>query len=56
MLPREKLEGLKQELAELQYTLADSSALSDPRRYRELMRRNKELTGICGEWDRYLHL
>ena len=56
MLPREKLEGLKQELAELQNTLSDSSALADPRRYRELMRRNKELSAICGEWDRYLHL
>ncbi len=56
MLPREKLEGLKQELAELQNTLSDSSALGDPRRYRELMRRNKELSVICGEWDRYLHL
>lgn len=56
MLPREKLEGLKQELAELQNTLTDTSVLSDARRYRDLMRRNKELTAICGEWDRFLHL
>ena len=56
MLPREKLEGLKQELAELQNTLTDTSVLSDARRYRVLMRRNKELTAICGEWDRFLHL
>ncbi len=56
MLPREKLEGLKQELAELQNTLADRSVLSDARHYKQLMRRNKELTAICGEWNHFLHL
>ncbi len=56
MLPREKLEGLKQELAELQEKLSDSSILSDPRRYKELSRRNKELTQICTEWDLYQNL
>lgn len=56
MLPREKLEGLKQELAELQEKLLDSAILSDPRRYKKLSRRNKELTEICTEWDLYQNL
>lgn len=56
MLPREKLEGLTQELAELQEKLLDSAILSDPRRYKQLSRRNKELTEICTEWDFYQNL
>lgn len=56
MLPREKLEGLKQELAELQEKLSDSALLSDQRRYKELSRRNKELSEICAEWDNYQSL
>jgi peptide chain release factor 1 len=56
MLPREKLDGLKQELAEIQEAVSDPSVISDARRYRELMRRMKELTAICNEWDHFQHL
>ncbi len=53
MLPREKLDGLKEELEQLQETVSDPALLGDAKRYKELMRRFRELTGICGAWDRH---
>jgi peptide chain release factor 1 len=56
MLPREKLDALKQELEALHETIADTSLIADARRYKELMRRFRELTEICNVWDRYKSL
>ncbi len=56
MLPREKLEGLCGELAELQETISDPALVGDARRYKELMRRFRELSDICSEWKRYQDL
>lgn len=56
MLPRAKLEGLCSELEALQETLADPAVIGDPRRYKELTRRFRELTELCDEWKRYLLL
>lgn len=56
MLPREKLDGLKLELEQLQPSLSDTAVIGDARRYKELMRRFKELSAIDGEWTRYRDL
>ncbi|MGC9362166.1 MAG: PCRF domain-containing protein, partial [Candidatus Syntrophosphaera sp.] len=56
MIPREKLSGLKKELEELHETIADPAVMTDPRKYRTLTRRFKELTDICAEWDHYQDL
>lgn len=53
MLPKDKLDGLAQELGELQHTISDISVMSDTRRYKELMRRFRELSDITSEWQRY---
>lgn len=52
MIPREKLEGLSAELEELKLAVADVSQMSDARKYRDLMRRFKELSDITDAWNR----
>ena len=52
MIPREKLEGLSTELEELKLAVADVSLMSDARKYRDLMRRFKELSDITDAWNR----
>lgn len=56
MLPREKLAGLQAELEELHPVLSDPAVISDSRRYRDLMRRYRELSEVCSEWNRYQEL
>lgn len=56
MIPREKLENLSRELDEMQTQVSDPSIMTDARRYRDIMRRYKELTGIVNCWDRYQEL
>lgn len=53
MIPREKLESLKQELEDMQESISDPLIISDGRRYRILMRRFKELSEIVSAWDSY---
>lgn len=56
MLPIEKLEGLKQEYLELQDRVSDASLMSDARKYREIMRRYKELAAISDAWNQHQNL
>lgn len=53
MLPIEKLQALSTEFEQLQLSVSDPSLMSDARRYRELMRRYKELGSIVDCWQRY---
>lgn len=56
MLPIEKLEGLKHEYLELQERVSDASLMSDARKYREIMRRYKELAAITEAWQNHQSL
>ncbi len=56
MLPRAKLESLKDELAALQPQVADPSAMADARAYRDKLRRYKELSEISRQWERFQDL
>jgi peptide chain release factor 1 len=53
MLPIDKLQALTQEHKDLQEQVSDTALMSDARKYRELMRRYKELTNITDCWVRY---
>ncbi|MDZ4183329.1 MAG: peptide chain release factor 1 [Candidatus Cloacimonadaceae bacterium] len=53
MIPREKLEALTQELADMQESISDPLIISDGRRYRTIMRRYKELSEIVEAWNGY---
>ncbi|HPF08735.1 MAG: peptide chain release factor 1 [Candidatus Cloacimonetes bacterium] len=53
MLPIEKLQALTAEHQELQEKVSDSSLMSDARKFRDLMRRYKELTAITDCWKSY---
>lgn len=53
MLPIQKLQALTEEHKELQEKVSDASLMSDARKYRDLMRRYKELTAITDCWLRF---
>ncbi len=53
MIPITKLELLCQEYSELEQQVSDTSLMSDVRRYRDLMRRYKELGAIVSTWQKY---
>ena len=53
MIPREKMEGLTQELDEIRNQIGDTAIITDAKRYKPLMRRFKELTEIVGAWERF---
>ncbi|HOA30212.1 MAG TPA: PCRF domain-containing protein, partial [Candidatus Cloacimonadota bacterium] len=53
MLPVSKLQALAEEHEQLQGQVSDASLMSDARKYRDLMRRYKELTAITDCWQRY---
>ncbi|MCB5248607.1 MAG: peptide chain release factor 1 [Candidatus Cloacimonadales bacterium] len=53
MIPIDKLEALKVEFLELQSKVSDTALISDPRRYKELMRRYKELEAITDCYAEY---
>ncbi|MDP3115356.1 MAG: peptide chain release factor 1 [Candidatus Cloacimonadaceae bacterium] len=53
MIPRDKLDSLRQELEEMQESVSDPLIISDGRRFRTLMRRFKELSEINETWSRY---
>lgn len=53
MIPRDKLANLSRELDEMQTLVSDPSIMTDARRYRDIMRRYKELTGIVNCWNRF---
>ena len=56
MIPRDKLNGLTDELEGLKLRVADPSEMSDARGFRTLMRRFKELNGIIDCWLHYQSL
>lgn len=53
MIPITKLELLCQEYSELEQQVSDTSLMSDARRYRDLMRRYKELGAIVSTWQKH---
>ena len=53
MIPRDKLDGLNEELIALRDQISDTSVISDAKRYKVLMRRFKELSEITEAWDRH---
>nr|MDK2850598.1 peptide chain release factor 1 [Candidatus Cloacimonadota bacterium] len=55
MIPRDKLEALREEKAELESKVSDPSLMNDPKQYRTIMRRYKELCNIIESWDKYLN-
>lgn len=56
MIPREKLEALREEKQDLETKVSDTSLMNDARQYRSIMRRYKELCDIIEAWDGYLDL
>ena len=56
MIPRDKLIALGEELEELKHTISGTSVMSDARRYRDLMRRFRELGEIQEAWSYYQKL
>ncbi len=53
MIPRDKLDGLNEELIALRDQISDTSVISDAKRYKVLMRRFKELSEITEAWERH---
>ncbi|MCB5229484.1 MAG: peptide chain release factor 1 [Candidatus Cloacimonetes bacterium] len=53
MIPKDKLDMLARELAELSDKVSDTSLMADARSYRDLMRRYNELSEIDDAWQRY---
>lgn len=53
MIPREKLDQLQAELHETQELISDPSIISDAKRYRDSLRRFKELGEINQVWKHY---
>lgn len=56
MLPVSKLQALTEEHEQLQGQVSDASLMCDARKYRDLMRRYKELTAITDCWLRYQNI
>ncbi|MEN6445319.1 MAG: peptide chain release factor 1 [Candidatus Cloacimonas sp.] len=53
MLPTEKLKALENELKELQDQISDPALINDTKRYKECLRRFKELKEINNGWKHY---
>jgi peptide chain release factor 1 len=53
MLPVEKLKELEKEYEELKDKMSDSKILSDPKLYRDISRRFKDLSAIFHSYDQY---
>ena len=56
MIPRDKLNQLETELHEMQDLISDPAIISDARRYRDALRRFKELGEINQAWKHYQQL
>lgn len=56
MIPRDKLNQLETELKETQELISDPAIISDARRYRDALRRFKELGEINQAWKHYQQL
>ena len=56
MIPREKLNQLESELHETQELISDPAIISDAKRYRDALRRFKELGEINQAWKHYQQL
>lgn len=56
MIPREKLNQLESELHETQELISDPAIISDAKRYRDALRRYKELGEINQAWKHYQQL
>lgn len=56
MIPRDKLNQLEAELHETQELISDPAIISDARRYRDALRRFKELGEINQAWKHYQQL
>ena len=53
MLPQEKLQILENELKEMQEQISDPAVINDPQKYRNCLRRFKELREINAAWKHY---
>ncbi len=53
MLPQEKLQILENELKEMQEKISDPAVINDPQKYRDCLRRFKELREINAAWKHY---
>ena len=53
MLPQEKLQILENELKEMQEKISDPAVINDPQKYRNCLRRFKELREINAVWKHY---
>ena len=53
MLPQEKLQILENELKEMQEQISDPAVINDPQKYRNCLRRFKELREINAVWKHY---
>jgi peptide chain release factor 1 len=56
VIPRDKLNQLETELHEMQELISDPAIISDARRYRDALRRFKELGEINQAWKHYQQL
>lgn len=56
MIPREKLDQLQAELQETQELISDPAVINDAKRYRDSLRRFKELGEINQAWKHYQQL
>jgi len=53
LLPQEKLQILENELKEMQEQISDPAVINDPQKYRNCLRRFKELREINAAWKHY---
>ena len=53
MLPKEKLDNLEKELQELQEQISDPAVINNVKKYRDCLRRFKELREIITTWKNY---
>ena len=56
MIPRDKLKQLETELHETSELISDPAIISDAKRYRDCLRRFKELGEITQAWKHYQHV
>lgn len=56
MIPRDKLNGIASELEAMHSEVSDPALMQDPRRYRDTMRKYKELDAIASAWKKYQEL
>jgi peptide chain release factor 1 len=56
MIPRDKLRGIVEELEAMHGQISDPALMQDARKYRDMMRRYKELDAIASCWRKYQEL